>query len=115
MRYSIERKDRIYVKEYGFSSFAKNMGTHLSNKYGQKLLDTAKKSTTDAIKTAQATSDLIGNKIADKITNISKKSSTELQSKKLKNNKANDEIEIPKERYISPEKRQQIIDELRLV
>ena len=42
MRYSVERMDRVYVKEYGFSSFAKNMGTHLSNKYSQKLLDTAK-------------------------------------------------------------------------
>ena len=52
MRYSIEPKDRIYVKEYGFLSFAKNMGTHLSSKYGQKPLDSAKKSTTDAIKTA---------------------------------------------------------------
>ena len=43
MRYSIEPKDRIYVKGYGFMSFVKNMNTHLSNKYDQKLLDTAKK------------------------------------------------------------------------
>ena len=69
---------------------------------------------TDAIqsirKTAQTTGDLIGNTIADKITSISKQSSRELQ-----NNEANNEIEIPKERCISPEKIQQIIDELRLV
>ena len=39
---------RIYVKGYGFLSFAKNMGENLSNKYGRKLLDSAKKSTTDA-------------------------------------------------------------------
>ena len=52
MRYSIEPGDRIYVKGYGFLSFAKNMGKSLNNKYGQKLLDTAKKYTTDAIKTA---------------------------------------------------------------
>ena len=52
----------IYVKGYGFLSFAKNMGTHatkvtknLSNKYGQKLIDS-------------------GNKIGDKITSVSKKS-----------------------------------------
>ena len=38
MRYSIEPRDRIYVKGYGFLSFAKNMGKSLSNKYGQKLL-----------------------------------------------------------------------------
>ena len=56
------------------------MGKILSNKYGQKLLDSAKKSTTDAIKTAakraiqkaaEATCDLIGNRIADKITSVS--------------------------------------------
>ena len=52
MRYSIEPKDRTYVKGYGFSSFAKNMSKNLNNKYSKELLDTAKKSTTDAIKTA---------------------------------------------------------------
>ena len=109
MRYSIETKDRIYVKGYGFLSFAKNKGKHLTSKYGQKLLDSAKKSTTDAIKiaskrailkAAEATGDLIGNKIDDKITSVSKKSSTHSQ-----NNEANDESETPKKRYISPEKR----------
>ena len=34
MRYSIEPRDKIYVKEYGSLSFAKNMGRSLSNKYG---------------------------------------------------------------------------------
>ena len=33
-------------------SFAKNMGKDLSNKYSQKIIDTAKKSATDAIKIA---------------------------------------------------------------
>ena len=47
MRYSIEPRDRIYVKGYGFLSFAKNMGKRLSNKYDQKLLDSAKKSTAE--------------------------------------------------------------------
>ena len=51
MRYSIEPRDRIYVKGNVFLSFAKNMDKILSNKYGQKPLDTAKKSITDAIKT----------------------------------------------------------------
>ena len=91
MRYSTEPRDRIYVKGYGFLSFAKNMGKNLSNKYGQYLLDSAKKSTTDAIKTAseraiqktaEATGDLIGNKIADKITSVSKKSTKELPNDK---------------------------------
>ena len=119
MRYSIEPRDRIYVKGYGFLSFAKNMGKSLSNKYGQKLLDSAKKSTTDAIKaaskraiqkTAEATGDLIGKKIADKITRISRKSSNN-------NNNNNDGVELTTHQkgYISPEKRQQIINELRLV
>ena len=53
----------------------------MSHKHSKKLLDSAKKSTTDAIKTAskraiqktaEATGDLIGNRIADEITNISK-------------------------------------------
>ena len=110
MRYLIEPRDRIYVKGYGFLSFAKNM----SNKYGQKLFDTAKKSTTDAIKTAskraiqktaEATGDLVGNKIADKIASVSKKSTKKLPYL----------LTTPQKRYISPEERQQIIDELRLV
>ena len=63
------------------------MGKNLNNKYGQKVLDSAKESTTDAIKaiqkTAETTGDLIGNKIADKITSIS-----------TKNDDANSEIEV---------------------
>ena len=99
MRYSIEPRDRIYVKGYGFLSFAKNMGKSLSNKYGQKLLDSAKKSTTDAIKTAskrailktaEATGDLIGNKIADKLTSVSKKPNNNSNN----NNNDNEDVEI---------------------
>ena len=48
MCYSIEPRGRMHVKGYRFLSFAKN----LSNKYSQKLFDSAKKSTTDVIKTA---------------------------------------------------------------
>ena len=96
------------------------MSENVSNKYGQKHLDSAKNSTTDVMKTAskraiqktaEEIGDLIGNKIVGKITYLSNKSSRELHSQ---NNEANDEIEILKERYMSPEKRQQIIDELRL-
>ena len=123
MRCSIEPKDRKYVKGYGFLYFAKNIGKNLSNKYRQKFIDTAKKSTTDAIKTAskkeiqktaEATGDLISNKIADKITSISKKPVKEI----LNNNdetKEDAEVTTNKRRYISPEERQQIINELRLV
>ena len=42
MRYSIEPRDRIFVKRYEFLSFVKNMDKSLSNKYGQKLFDSAK-------------------------------------------------------------------------
>ena len=42
MRYSIEPRDRIYVKGYRFLSFAKNMGKSLSNKFGQEHLNSAK-------------------------------------------------------------------------
>ena len=121
MRYSIESRKRIYVKGYEFLSFAKNMGKSSSNKYGQKLLDSAKKSITDAIKTApkraiqktaEATGNLIGNKIADKITSASKKR----PDKELHNNDQTDmEITTHKKKHISPEERQHIIDELSLV
>ena len=53
MRYSVHPRDRIYVKVYGFLSFAKNMSKSLSNKYGQELLDSAKNSTAWAIKPHQ--------------------------------------------------------------
>ena len=42
MRYSIESREKRYVKGYGFLSFAKNIRKNLSNKYGQKLVDSAK-------------------------------------------------------------------------
>ena len=51
MCYSIEPRDRRYVKGCGFLSFNKNIGKNVSNKYGQKLVDSAKKSASDAIKT----------------------------------------------------------------
>ena len=112
MRYSLEPRDRMYVKGYGFLFFAKNMSKSLSNKYGQKLLDSAKKSTADAIKTAskravqktaEATGDLISNKIADKITRVSKKKlAMELHSKELHNdNETDEEITTHKKNLIS--------------
>ena len=88
-------------------SFARKFG----DKNGKKLMNTVTKTGIDAAKTAskrvvqkpaEDTGDLIGNKIADKITSIGK------PKKKEKTNKA-DEI------YIPPEKRQQIIDELKLL
>ena len=117
MGYSFEPRKRRYVKGYGFLSFAKNIGRNLNDKYDQKPVDSAKKSATDAFKiaskraiqkTAEATGDLVGNAIANKITSISKKLASEPHSNAASN-------EIPKERYISPQERQKIIDELRLI
>ena len=119
MRYSIKPRDRVYVKEYGFLSIAENIGKNLTDKYRQKLFDTAKKSATDALetasktaikKTAEATGDLIGNKIADKTTSVSKKS-----NKNLPTIDEDTELTTNEKRYISPKERQQIIHELRLL
>ena len=49
-RYSVQPRDRLFVKGYGILSFAENMGTNiskntsknLSGKYSQKLIDHAK-------------------------------------------------------------------------
>ena len=49
MRYSIEPRDRRYVKGYGFLPFAKNTGKNISSKDSQKLVDSAKKSETYVI------------------------------------------------------------------
>ena len=82
----------------------------------RNLLIQLKKSAADAIKTAskraiqktaEATCDLIGNKIADKTTSVSKKKSN--------NNNNNNDDDDDDDDVKSPEERQQIIDELRLV
>ena len=52
---------------------------------------------------------MIGNKTADRITEVSKSSQ---QNNSETVSKEHDK-EIPKGRYISPDKRQEIIDELR--
>ena len=101
MRYSIDPRKRIYVKGYGFMSFVRNF----SDKYSKSLIDkgidvskTFAKSAGKRIlkKSAEATGDLIGNKIADKIT-----------AKPIKN-------DVTNEKYVSPEKRQEIINKSRL-
>ena len=102
MRYSIEPRERRYVKGYGFMSFARNF----NDKYSKSLMDLSKNFAKTAGKkilkeTAKTTGDIIGNKIADKIT--------------AKPHNKDEVINgIAKERYISPEERQKIIDELKL-
>ena len=90
-RYSVQPRDWKFVKGYRCLSFVKNMGKNIgksmiknfSSKNSQKLFDHAKQSAANALKTpskreiqkaAEATGDLIGNEIADKITRVSKTS-----------------------------------------
>ena len=110
MKYSTEPRFRKYVEGYGFLSFAKKFG----DKYGKKLMNTATKTGIYAVKAAskkevhktpEATGDLIRNKLADKITSISK------SKQKEKRNKGTNK---PEEIYIPPDKKQQIIDDLKL-
>ena len=102
MRYSIEPRERRYVKGYGFMSFARNF----NDKCSIFLMDLSKTFAKTAGKkilkeTAKATGDLIGTKIADKIT--------------AKPHNKDEVINgIPKERYISPKERQKIIDEVKI-
>ena len=105
MRYSIEPRERRYVKGYGFLSFARNFSDKYSKSLMDKRIDVIKTFAKTASKkilkeTTKATGDLISNKIADKITSASKKSHDEVNN------------EILKERYNSPKDRQKIIDEL---
>ena len=121
MRYLLEPTYRKYVQGYGLLSFVRKFGDKYckklmdtatkvgTSKYGQKIIDTTKKQGSRFAKTAgkriiqksaEATGDLIGNKIADKITSLGKS----------KNKETSEEEEI----IIPPEKRQQIINDLRL-
>ena len=118
--YSFQPKDQIFVKGYGFLSFAEEMGKNLgknisknlSSNYSQEFLDHFKQSVTDAFKitskeiiqeTVEATDDLADNEIANNIIKV---------SGNLSNNNLEtvaNEAEVPKERYISPEKRQKSV------
>ena len=77
MTSSTELKYKKYVKGYGFLSFVRKFG----DKYGKNLMVTATKTEIDAVRTAskrviqkpaKATVDLIGNKVAYKITSVGK-------------------------------------------
>ena len=102
MRYSIEPRERRYVKRYGFVSFARSF----SDKYSKSLMDKEIHVSKTFAKTAgkkilkervKATGDLIGNKIADKITSATKKSHDEVNN------------EILKERYTSLKKDKKLL------
>ena len=122
--YSVQPRDWIFVKGYGFLSFAKNMGKNIGKNISkslsgkcnpgmlvmcQKRFDYAKQSATDIFKispktviqkTAETTGGLTGKKIANKITKVPKK----LEIVTNENDK-----EIPKERYMSPENNKKLL------
>ena len=130
MRYQTENKYRKYVPGYGLLSFARKFGDKYdkrlmntginstkkfsNSKYGKKIIDTTKKEGTNFTKiagksivqrSAEGTGDLIGNKIAEKITSLGKSNNKEKES----------EINEPEEIIIPPEKRRQIINDFRLL
>ena len=120
-RYSVQPKDRIFVKGYYCFSLlkiciSKSISKNVSSKFSQKRIDHAKHFTINEVKatskraiqkTAVATNDSIENKIVDEITRISKTSQ--------KNNPEANEEDVLRERYTSSDQRQKIIDDLRLI
>ena len=128
MGYSVQPRDQIFGNGFRFLSFAKymdknigkNISKYMSGKYSHKCLDHTKLSTVDTLKTvskrtiqktAEGTGDLFGNKIADKITKVSRIS----PQNSLETGKNEHDKETPKERYISSEERHKNIDNLRLI
>ena len=129
MRYSLEPHYRRYVQGQGFTSFARNIGNRCGKKIFDKNFDVGKSMKKSMVKkeldislsagkdfakiagkkvltkSAEATGDLIGNKIADRIT----------KSARNKEQKEDDRImEETREIIIPPEKREQIIRDLKL-
>ena len=125
MRYSLEPNYRKYIQGQGCMSFAKNIGNKygkkifdknidVSNKYGRKTLDKSMDASKDFAKiagkkvlhkSAETTGEMISNKVADRIT----------KSSRNKAQKEDDRImEETQEILIPPEKREQIIRDLKL-
>ena len=129
MRYSLEPRYRRYFQGQGFMSFARNIGNEygkkifdksldvgksMKKKYGKKILDNNLSAGKDfakiagkkvLTKSAEATGDFIGNKIADRITTRTRD----------KAQKEDDRImEETQGILIPPEKREQIIKDLKL-
>ena len=129
MRYSLKPRYRKYVQGQGFMSFAKNIGNKygrkifnksidvgkiMSNKYSRKILDKSVDAGKDFAKiagekvlhkSAEAAGEMIGNKIADRIT-ISSRNKVQKEDDRI--------MEETQEIYIPPEKREQIIRDLKL-
>ena len=123
MRYSLGPTYRRYVKGYGFLSFARKFGDKYgkklmdtatkigTSKYGKKVIDATKRQGSELAKTAgrrivqksaRVTVDLIGNKIADKISSLGKSKNKEKETSE------------EEETIIPSENKKQIINDLRL-
>ena len=125
MRYLLEPSYRKYVQGQGFMSFAKNIGNKygrkifdksidVSNKYGKKILEKSMDASKDfgkiagkkvLHKGAEATGEMIVNKVADRITKSSRNKAQKEDDRRM---------EETQEIYIPPEKREQIIRDLKL-
>ena len=129
MRYSLEPRYRRYVQGQSFMPFAKNIGNKygrkifdksidvgkkISNKYGRKILDKSMDAGKDFAKiagkkvlhkSAEATGEMIGNKIAYRITRSSRNKAQKKDDRTM---------EETRELIIPPEKREQIIRDLKL-
>ena len=85
MRYSLEPNYRKYVQGCGFLPFARKFG----DKYGKKLMDAATKTGLDAAKTAfervvQKTAEATGDLIANRITSVGEPKNKQKKMKQMK-------------------------------
>ena len=129
--YSIEPRDQIFVKDYRFFPFTKNIaqkiGINFGGKYSQKLLDLATQLVTDIIRTAlkgaiqkmvETTGGFIGNKIADvvaKFYNDNITSTVSQSNSETVSQRDGKSVEITKERSILRKKATNYLCLLRLI
>ena len=128
MRYSIFPRERRYVKGYGFLSFARSFGKKAASKIGDVAVKHGKEAAAKAgkralTKAAEATGDVVGQKIADKITKAAQPKATKskvARPKVAKPQIALDSVEdedqptVKTQRNFTPAEREQILNELRL-
>ena len=126
-QYVVQPREIKLAKGYKFVSFTKYMGKiinkninkNLSDKYSQKLVDYVKQPATDTVK-------ISSKRVIKKeqkwlviwliITLLRKLQMFQEIYKKNPKTVTNEHYKkIPKERYMSPKERQQIIDELRII
>ena len=123
-RYSIFPRERRYVKGYGFLSFARSFGKKAASKIGDAAVKHGKEAAAKAgkralTKAAEATGDVVGQKIADKISKAAQPKAprappttqvpTQSQSQATESTPP-----TRSQRNFTPEEREKILRELRL-